>query len=301
MNSAPKSLDRSHIIYLLDRETPPALEIDSGDTVVFETHDARTGTIRSNQDLLDHAHPDGSNPATGPVWIREAQPVDSLAVEILDIQLADKAFVAVKKGVGLLSDRAQNFATRVTEIRDGNVNFSPSLRFPTRPMIGVIGTAPASEAVETAFPGAHGGNMDNRYVTKGATIHLPIGVPGALFALGDVHAAMGDGEITMVGLEAAARVTARVRLLKGVTVRRPWIESNNHWVTTGDDPDPAKALKIAATEMVLLLQDKLNLSFEDTYMLMSASCDVQICQACDPGKFPITTRAVFPRLDRQST
>ena len=301
MESVLKSLDKSYIVYAHDRTTPPALEIESGETVVFETHDARTGTILSSEDLLDHSHPDGSNPATGPVRIREAQPVDSLAVEILDIQLANEAFVAVKKSVGLLSDRAQNFATRVTEIRDENVFFSPSIQFPTRPMIGVIGTAPASEAVETAFPGAHGGNMDNRYVTTGATVHLPVGVPGALFALGDVHAAMGDGEITMVGLEAAARVTTRIHLLKGVSVRRPWIESNDSWVTTGDDPDPATALKIAANEMALLLQDKLHLNFEDAYMLMSASCDVQICQACDPGSFPVTTRAVFPRIDMQSS
>jgi len=299
MADTPKEVDRSHIIYTHDRSASAVLDIDSGETVVFETHDARTGTIRSNQDLLDHPHPVGSNPATGPIWIREAQPVDSLAVEILNIELPETAFLAVKKNVGRLSDQAHNFATRVSEVQDGTVRFSSDLRFPARPMVGVMGTAPALQAVETAFPGAHGGgNMDNRYVTTGATIHLPVGVPGALFALGDVHAAMGDGEITMVGLEAAARVTARIRLLKGVTTSRPWIESNDHWITTGDDSDPATALKIAAEEMVSLLKSKLRLSFEDAYMLMSATCDVQIYQACDPGNFPVTTRAVFPRLDR---
>ena len=295
MNGAPRVLTRDRIVYTLDRESRPALEIDPGETVVFETHDARTGTIRSDSDLLEHPHPDGSNPATGPVWVRHAQPVDSLAVHIIDIQLADTAFVAVKKNVGLLAHRAQNFATRVVDIRAGHAHYSPAIRFPLRPMIGVIGTAPAGRAVETAYPGRHGGNMDNRYVTTGSIVHLPIAAPGALFALGDVHAAMGDGEITMVGLEAAAKVTARIELVRGHQVSRPWIERPESWITTGDDPDPAAALRTAADEMAELLQRKLHVTFEEAYMLMSAACDVQICQACDPGNFPVTTRAVFAR------
>lgn len=301
MNGTPRRILRDQIVYALSRDQPPAIEIDSGETIVFETHDARTGTIRSNADHLEHPHPDGSNPATGPVWIRNAQPVDSLAVSILDIELADSAFVAVKKGVGLLADQADSFATRVLGIREGKVSFTPSISFPVRPMIGVIGTAPAGKAVETAYPGPHGGNMDNRYVTVGSTIHLPINVPGGLLALGDVHAAMGDGEITMVGLESAAQVTVRVDLQRGVQVARPWIERPDCWVTTGDDPDPAEALRIASREMAALLQRQLHLSFDDAYMLMSAACDVQICQACDPGKFPVTTRAVYKRHDRTTT
>jgi amidase len=293
MNGAPRVLTRDQIVYSLDRESQPALETESGETLVFETHDARTGTIRSNTDLLDHPHPDGSNPATGPVWVKHAQPVDSLAVHILDIALAGHAFVAVKKNVGLLARRAEKHATRVVEVRDDHVQFSPSIHFPTRPMIGVIGTAPAGSAIQTAYPGAHGGNMDNRYVTIGSVVHLPIAVPGALFALGDVHAAMGDGEITMVGLEAEARVTVRIELIRGHSLHRPWIEHPEGWVTTGDAIDTAEALRIAADEMAALLQRKLHLSFEDAYMLMSAACDVQICQACDPGNFPVTARAVY--------
>ncbi|HAA76929.1 TPA: formamidase [Candidatus Latescibacteria bacterium] len=301
MNGTPRTLSRDRIVYALDRQTSPALTIDSGETVRFETHDARTGTITSTADLLEQPHPDGSNPATGPVWIRDAHPLDSLAVRILDIQLADTAFVAVKKHAGLLAQRADKFATRVVRVRDGWIDYSPGIRFPVRPMVGVIGTAPSGDAIETAYPGAHGGNMDNRYVTTGATIHLPIFTPGALFALGDVHAAMGDGEITMVGLESAASVTVRIDIAKGVQVSRPWIEHPEGWVTTGDDPDPAVALRVAAEEMARFLQNRLHLSFEDAYMLMSTTCDVQICQACDPGNFPVTARAVYPRQTEQPT
>jgi len=294
MSTPIQTLSRNSIIYAFDRQATAAIEIESGQTLVFETHDARTGTISSDADLLDQPHPDGANPATGPVRVRSAQPIDSLSVHILKIELPERAFVAVKKGVGLLADRATQHATRVLNVVDNEVHFSDKLRFTTRPMVGVIGTAPAGDPVETAYPGAHGGNMDNRYVTEGATIHLPIQIPGALLALGDIHAAMGDGEITMVGLESAAKITAQVDLNRGVWVDRPWIERPDCWVTTGDDIDPAVSLRIAADQMATLLQRRLHLSFEEAYMLMSATCDVQICQACDPGNFPVTSRAVFP-------
>ena len=170
-------------------------------------------------------------------------------------------------------------------VRDGWVYFSDRIKFPVRPMIGVIGTAPAGEGIATAFPGPHGGNMDNRYVTTGATVHLPVAVPGALLGLGDVHASMGDGEISMVAVEIAAEVTVRVDLARGAAVPRPWIETAAAWVTTGDAPETADALRIAAEGMASLLQERLDLSFDDAYMLMSARCDVQVASSAAPERF----------------
>jgi amidase len=181
-------------------------------------------------------------------------------------------------------------------LRHGQVIFNESIQFPVRPMIGVIGTAPAGDGVLTGDAGAHGGNMDNRYVTTGATVYLPVSVPGALLGIGDIHATMGDGEITMVGLEICAEVTVRVSLQKRVACTRPWLATADDWVTTGDDRDPAQACRIAATEMISLLQRNLAVSFDEAYMLMSARGDVQICQMCGPGEFFTTARAVFPRL-----
>ncbi|MCX6047794.1 MAG: acetamidase/formamidase family protein [Chloroflexi bacterium] len=289
-------LTRNQIVYSLDKQYPPAIEIDPGETLLLETYDARTGTIHSSADLLDHPHPVGANPATGPIYVRGAQPGDSLAVEILQIDLADEGFLAVKAHIGLLAKQAQRFETRMIPIRDNQVIFSDRIRFPVRPMVGVIGTAPAGDGVPTGDAGAHGGNMDNRYIRPGTTIYLPVQVPGALLGIGDVHASMGDGEITMVGLEICAEVTVRVNLLKGTPCRRPWLETADDWVTTGDDNDPAHACRIAAEEMIDLLQNKLDLSFEEAYMLMSARGDVQICQMCEPGTVATTARAVFPRL-----
>ena len=289
-------ITRDQIVYRLDKADPPVLEIDSGETVRIETYDARSGTIQSNTDFLDHAHPDGANPATGPLAIRDAEPGDSLIVELQKIDLAPAGFLAVKQGVGLLAEQADQYATRIVPIENNTVCFNQHIQFPVRPMVGVIGTAPAGDGMGTAYPGPHGGNMDNRYVKPGAKIHLPVFVPGALLGMGDVHASMGDGEITMIGLEICAEVTVRISLQKGVSISRPWIETADAWVTTGDDMDPAQALRIAAEEMVCFLQRQFDLTFEDAYMLMSARADVQVCQICDPGNFPVTARVVFPRL-----
>ena len=285
-------ISREHIAYHLDKKNASVLEIDPGQTVVLETYDARTGTIQNNTDLLDHPHPDGANPATGPVYVRNTEPGDALVVEIEKIELAPEGFLAVKAGEGLLGHMAKSFATRIVQIKDGVVHFG-DLRLPANPMVGVIGTSPAGEGISTSFAGPHGGNMDNKYLAEKSRVYLPVYVPGALWSLGDVHGAMGDGEITFIGLEICAEVTVKVDVQKNAAPRRPLIETATHWITTGDHLDLGQAARIAAEEMVLLIQARTKLSFEEAYMLMSAAVDVQICQCCEPGEFPTTARAVI--------
>ena len=287
-------ISREHIAYRTDKSHPPVLEIDPGDRVTLETFDARTGTIQSDADLLDHPHPDGANPTTGPVYVRGAEPGDALVVDIEKIDLAPEGFLAVKAGEGLLAHLADRYATRMVPIENGIVHFG-DLRFPANPMLGVIGTAPAGEGISTSFAGPHGGNMDNKYLMEGSRIHLPVYVPGALWSLGDVHGAMGDGEITFIGLEICAEVTVRVDIEKNTAPKRPLIETPSHWITTGEHLDLGQAARIAAEQMLELIQARSNLSFTDAYMLMSAAVDVQICQCCEPGEFPTTARAVMSK------
>lgn len=288
-------LGRDHIVYSLDKNHPPALTIEPGEEVLLETYDARSGTIRKDTDLLDHPHPRGANPATGPIYVRGAAPGDTLIVTIQRIRLAEEGFLAVKAGQGLLAHRAKHYATRMVPIRDGMAIFSERIRFPTRPMVGVIGTAPEGDPVATGLMGPHGGNLDNRYIAEGARVHLPVSVPGALLGIGDVHAAMGDGEIAYVGLEICAEVSVRVDLLKGRSIRRPRVETPDLWMTTGEDLDLAQAARIAAEEMADLLQERLGIGFEEAYMLICATVDVQISQCCEPGVFPATARAVVSK------
>lgn len=278
-----------------DRHTPPAATVTAPETVILETHDARAGTIKSERDSLEVTPAEGFNPVTGPVYVSGAVPSDALAVTIESIELGPQAFTGVKVNTGLLKDRSKTYVTRIAKIEGGQVVFGDRFRFPVRPMIGTIGVAPAREPVSSFYPGSHGGNMDNNLVAEGATVHLPVFVEGALFALGDVHPSMGDGEISIVGLEAAAVVTVSIELEKGAGIGRPWIETcTGDWVTTGDDPDPAASMRQAAEEMVDLLRRRLDVSFEEAYMLATIRGDLGICQAADPGTFPVTTRFVMP-------
>ncbi len=278
-------ISRQHIDYRIDKTLSPILEINPDDSVIFETYDARNGTIQSDSDLLDHAHPDGANPATSPVYVHSAEPGDALVVDIEKIDLAPEGFLAVKAGEGLLGHLADAYATRIVPIKNGIVRFG-DLRFPANPMVGVIGAAPAGEGINTSFAVPHGGNMDNKYLMEGSRIQLPVAVPGALCSVGDVHGAMGDGEITFIGLEIYAEVQVKIGIEKNAAPKRPLIETPTHWITTGDHLDLGHAARIAAEEMLALMQARSNLSFDDAYMLMSAAVDVQICQCCAPGEFP---------------
>jgi len=289
-------ISKAHIVYSFDRTHPAVLEIDPGDTVVMETYDARTGTVRTEQDLLDRPHPKGANPATGPIFVRGAAPEDSLAVEILKVELADRGFIGAKVGQGVLGHRVAEYVTKIVPVRDGQILFSDTIRFPARPMVGVIGTAPAGAPVDTGRPGPHGGNMDNNDVRAGATVYLPVNVPGALFGLGDVHASMGDGEISITGIEICAEVTVRIHLIKGERVSRPWIETSDSWISTSDADDLRTAVRIACEEMAELLDRKLDLSLTDAFMLISARGDVRISQACEPSGIPVTARVVMPKM-----
>ena len=291
------TVTRDHVVYSFSQHHRPVREVDSGDRICFETYDARTGTIRSEEDLLDHPHPRGLNPVTGPIFVRDAEPGDTLCIDVLNVQLASQGFIAVKAGVGNLGHLAKRYMTKLIRIENHIAHFDDRLRFPVRPMIGVIGTAPAGEEVPTLYPGPHGGNMDHNDVKVGSRVCLPVFVEGALFSIGDVHASMGDGEVSMTGIEICAEVTVRVELIKGESISRPLIETDDAWITTGDAPKLVDAITIACEEMAQFLQHKLSIPFEKAYLLMSAIGDVRIGQVCDPDRFPATIRVVFPKIN----
>lgn len=289
-------ISREHIVYSLDKLHPPAVTVDPGAEICFETWDARTGTVQKESDLLITPHPKGPNPATGPVAVRGVVPGDALVVEILDITLASRGFTGIRPRQGILGHLIEQYRTKVLDIVDGMVVFNDRIRFPVRPMVGVLGTAPAGEGVGTLHPGPHGGNMDHNDVRVGARVHLPVFVPEGLLALGDVHASMGDGEISITGLEICGEVTARVGMAKGEGITRPWIEFPDCWIATGDGPTAGDAIRVACEEMATLLRRNLRISVEDAYMLLSIRGDVRVSQCCEPSMIAATARVVMPRL-----
>ncbi len=288
-----RRLLRDHRQYSFSGAHAPVLTIEPGESIIVETNDARTGSVRTSADLLDKPHPLGANPVTGPIQVAGAEPGDSLVVHVRDIALGRQAYTGVKAKIGLLADSAPHYVTKILPVEEGYIRFSDTLRFPVWSMIGAIGVAPPTGEIASLYPGPHGGNMDNKFVRPGCSLHLPVLIRGANLALGDVHASMGDGEVSMVGLETEAEVTIKVDLAKRVEIARPWMEDDARWITTGDGMDTDEALRMACREMVALLMRRLKISFEEAYMLASIRADLAVCQACDPGRFPVTTRMSY--------
>lgn len=296
-----KTLTRDHVIYRFSRNIPPVLRIEPGEEVLFETFDTANGWVKTVEDAVDldrTRDPQRVNPATGPVFIIGAEPGDTLEVDILKITLADQAFTRLLPGVGILANEVKAPRGRVVKVRDGWIDFGDGITFPARPMVGVLGTAPASGDITTLHPGDHGGNMDLLDVNEGARVYLPVNVPGALFALGDVHASMGDGEATGVALETSAEVQARFSLRKDERISRPWIEQENRWITYGSGPTLEEAIRTATRDMVALLGTKLGLDKEDAFMLVSATGDVRIGQSCFISGINMTARVVMPKIQK---
>jgi amidase len=162
-------------------------------------------------------------------------------------------------------------------------------------MVGVIGTAPADGVIYTAAPGAQGSNIDVNAVTIGARVHLPVHVPGGLLAIGDVHASMGDGEVSGTGVEIAGEVTVRVDLVSGAAPARPWLETAADWITTGSGPTLEDAVEMAVEELAHLLMTRFGLSRTEAFLLVSARGDVRIGQCARIPGLDATAYAVFPK------
>jgi amidase len=158
-------------------------------------------------------------------------------------------------------------------------------------MVGVIGVAPGGDPIRSEFIGSHGGNMDNTMMREGATLILPVQVEGALVAVGDVHAAMGDGEINCSALEAPATVTLSFKLRKDLKVKNPILINNEYFSIVASQKTLDEAVVEAVTEMAMILKERLNISFDEVSMLMSAVGHVQICQVVNVLK---TVRYLMP-------
>lgn len=205
----------------------PILEVDPGAVVRFETHDCFSGQIQTESDLVTDIDFSKVNPATGPVAVRGAAPGDSLIVEIMDISPGPQGVATIIPGYGQLTDLVDSPVTKVFPVRDGIIHFNDEIRFPVRPMVGVVGVATDGEDLTNALPGRHGGNLDDHMHGIGTRIYFPVRQPGGMFAVGDMHASMGDGEICGTGVEIAGEVTLRFDLLKGKQGEWPVSETDD--------------------------------------------------------------------------
>lgn len=283
-------VSRNDVIYAFSPHMKPSLSVRAGETVQFETLDALGGQVQNEKDVmnLDFSK---VNPATGPVFVEGAKAGKTLIVEIVDIRISsDRGVIVAEEGFGVLKNVVKGFRAKILPIRDGNVLFS-DLSIPIKPMIGVIGVAPREEEFPTGTAHRHGGNMDTKEITIGSKLYLPIFQEGALLALGDVHAVMGDGEVCVSACEVPAIVTVRVDVLDR-TIEWPMVETDQDLYVLVSLPSLEKACEEATRVAVRLLSEARKLSFEDAYMLASLIVDVGISQLVDPN---LTAKVRIPK------
>ena len=284
-------IPRDRVVYRMSADNPPAARIKSGGDVVFEMNDAFGGALKSEADTLAAVDWERVNPATGPLFVEGAEPGDILKVEIGEILLDEQGAMAAIPGSGAIAGHIEAERTRILPLRDGRIIFDDRVSFGGRPMIGVIGTAPAGEGISTGTPGRHGGNMDCTMIGPGAAVYLPVNVPGALLAMGDLHAAMGDGEVLICGVEIGGAVEVYVEVVKGKKWPLPMVAAGDLMATIASADTLDLAAKEATENMLRFLTSELGLPAVDAGMLLSAIADLRICQIVDPQ---VTARMEFP-------
>ncbi len=277
------AVPRDRSVYSLSGEDLPAAVVRPGESFVLETCDCFGDQVQSSEADIGGVDWTRINPATGPVFVEGAEPGDVLEVAVEKVEVARRGVMAVSGDFGVLRDHFEGIAFEMVTLDDGHALVAGA-RVPVRPMIGVIGVAPAGEAVPCGSPGPHGGNMDTRLIGEGATLFLPVSVPGALLAAGDLHAAMGDGEICGTGVEVAGSIRLRAAVRRDLRLANPVVRTDEVIATIASAVALDDAADTATRDMADLLMGRLGMSAAAAAMLMSAAGQLQVSQVVDPLK-----------------
>jgi amidase len=285
-------ISREKVFFAFSPALKEIARIPQGEEVVMETHDCFEGQIQTTSDLVDSLDWDHVNPATGPLYIEGAKPGDILRIDLLNISLGNQSSMVTLPGEGALGDVITDMETAILKLEDNHVVFKDKVRVPMRPMIGVIGVAPADGKIPNGTPGPHGGNMDCTMVTAGNSIYFTVGVEGAMFGAGDMHAAMGDGEIVICGAETPGVVQFRAEVVDLKGLPTPFIESDDLVAIVYSAPTVDEAASKVTHLMAKFLTDFVKIPLNDAGMLMSLVGELKFCQIVDPLK---TVRFEFPK------
>jgi acetamidase/formamidase len=231
----------------------------------------------------------GGHILTGPIFVESAEPGDVLEVRIQKIDLAiPYAYNAFSTRGGFLPQDFTAGAMKIVPLDAKRMvgHFATGIEIPLHPFFGSMGVAPPPSAgrVSSAPPGRHAGNIDNKDLVAGTILYIPVYVPGALFEVGDGHAAQGDGEVDITALETSLVGTFQLIVRKDLHLTWPRAETPAEWITMGMDDDLTEAAKIATREMIDFLATTRKMTREDAYMLVSAAGDLVITQVVDGPK-----------------
>src|SRR5579864_1947251 len=298
-------------------EAPPALRIASGDVIDVDTLLTNTpeGLAKAGvpdnriqaslKEIVSEVTGDRRGPGghilTGPVFVEGAEPGDVLEVKIQSIDLAiDYGYNGCK---GVLPENCEpNLPVRIIPLdrKHMTAEFAPGIVIPLRPFFGSMGVAPAPEAgrLSSNPPGRHAGNLDNRELVAGSTLYIPVFARGALFEIGDGHAAQGDGEVDQTAIETSLRGKLKLTVRKGMTLNFPRAETPTDYIAMATDPDLTVATKTAIQEMASYLSEIKHLTPKEAYQLTSVAGNVVITQLVDKpnvGVHVTVPRSIFTR------
>ncbi|WP_307992156.1 acetamidase/formamidase family protein [uncultured Clostridium sp.] len=268
-------------VYKMSYDNKPVAYAASGEIIQFETNDCYGNQYVEEDQPRSTINITHINPATGPVYINYAKAGDTLKVEILDIKVNDHGVMRCTPGVGVYKDQITKARTKIIPIIENKAIFNDNIHIPIRPMIGVIGTA-CEEGTFTNTPGKHGGNMDCKKITKDSTLYLPVNVDGALLAMGDLHAIMGDGETVICGVEIQGLITIKVSILKSINLPLPFLVNDDKAITIFSAESLDSAASGACISMHKYLTDYVGMDPNDAGMLLSLQGDLSVCQVVNP-------------------
>ncbi|MDX1606123.1 MAG: acetamidase/formamidase family protein [Candidatus Competibacterales bacterium] len=293
-----------------DHSTPAVATVAPGEILEFETIDASGGQLSPDSTAADITTMDSDkvNPVTGPVIVDGAEPDDALKVTLLEFAPSGWGWTANIPGFGLLADDFPDPALHLwcyDPVRLGPAAYGPGGRVPLKPFAGTVGLAPAEPGRLSIIPPRRvGGNMDIRDLTAGSELYLPVEVSGALFSVGDTHAAQGDGEVCGTAIESPMKVVLKFELVKDARLPAPQFttpgpvsrhfDEKGYWVTTGIGPDLMAGARDAVRAMLDRLGREVGLDPVDAYLLCSVCADLRISEIVDQPNWVVSL--YFPRI-----
>ena len=290
------SVGAEHSACVWDNQAEPVLEIESGETVQLECADASGGQLTPNSTAKDVPALDMTkvNPVTGPVYVRGAKPGDVLQIDIFELKPRDLGWTAIIPGFGLLADEFPDPWLNISTVdaQSRTVGFAESVALPFSPFPGTIGVAPDAPGRHSVVPPSKwGGNMDIKHLRPGTTLFLPVAVDGALFSVGDTHAAMGDAEVCGTAVETGMDITVRLTSRTDINARYPQYqippgqladtERSSYHVCTGIGPDLFEATQEATRAIIDHIVDRYDRTRQEAYAIASVAVDLRIHEVVD--------------------
>lgn len=283
-----------------DRSLQPRLHVAPGDEVLIECVDASGGQVAPGMSVAEYLRIDRTriHALTGPIWIDGAQPGDVLQIEVLATRHSGWGWSSIVEGLGFLKERFHEpYLFHWTLEGEETRSLAPAV-VPVRPFLGVMGVARADDGTfRTRPPGPFGGNLDVRELCAGSTLYLPVYNAGALFSCGDGHAAQGDGEVCINGIECPLDVTLRFKLHKRQPLSGPIVEASERfaadstadaWVVVESGADMAAAARAATNRMIDLLVSRWGFNDVHAYLLCSVALKLRLSQVVNEPMFTIS-------------